>query len=77
MLRAEEYRRYAAECWRRGWEDPQLREHWLTMAARWMALAYMAAKAESQSKSKRYRSPSQISEPSRPPRAPVHPPGAE
>jgi hypothetical protein len=53
MLRAEEYKRYAAECWRRGWEDPQLREHWLTMAARWMALAYMAAKAESQSKSKK------------------------
>jgi hypothetical protein len=26
MLRAEEYRRYAADCWRRGREDPQLRE---------------------------------------------------
>ena len=46
MSKAQEYRQYAAECWRRAWEKPKDREYWMTVAARWMVLAAMAAKSE-------------------------------
>ena len=49
MSKAQEYRRYAAEYWRRAWEEPRNREYWMTVAGRWMVLAAMAAKTERQS----------------------------
>ena len=47
MSKAQEYRAYAAECWRRAWEKPKDRDYWMTVATRWFVLAAMAAKAES------------------------------
>jgi hypothetical protein len=46
MSKADQYRQYAVECWRRAWQEAKRREHWMTMAARWMMLAALAAKAE-------------------------------
>ena len=46
MSQAQQYRHYAAECMRLADGQPQEREHWLMMAARWTALAAMAAKIE-------------------------------
>jgi hypothetical protein len=45
-MKADQYRQYAVECWRRAWQECNRREHWMTMAARWMVLAAFAAKAE-------------------------------
>ena len=44
MSKAQEYRDYAAECLRMAEREPKDRDHWLSMAARWMALAESAAK---------------------------------
>jgi hypothetical protein len=46
MSKAEQYREYAAECWRSAWERARNRENRMAQAARWMALASMAEKAE-------------------------------
>ena len=46
MSKAQEYRDYAAECLRLAEREPKDRDHWLAMAARWMALAERAAKTE-------------------------------
>ena len=48
MSKAQEYRTYAAECWRKAWESPKDRDYWMAAAARWMVLAAMMAKTEGQ-----------------------------
>jgi hypothetical protein len=47
-MKADQYRLYAAECWRQAWQEAKYRDHWMAMAARWIVLAAMAAKAEGQ-----------------------------
>jgi type IV secretory pathway TrbF-like protein len=46
MSVAENYRQYAAECWRSAWEQARHRDQRMAQASRWMALASIAAKTE-------------------------------
>jgi hypothetical protein len=47
-MKADQYRQHAVECWRLAWHQSANREHWMGMAARWMMLAVIAARAEGQ-----------------------------